>query len=71
MTLTLELYKQVKDDLKKDFPDIKDIKKEEDTVIITGNDDILWDIFEILFNGVENIEFNAEKDKEHYLTIKF
>lgn len=69
MTLTSELYQEIKNDLKNDFPDIKEIKQEDNNIIIKGNDDVLWDIFEVLYHGGRNIEFNASKDEEHYLII--
>lgn len=69
MNLTHQLYEEISSDLKKDFPDIENIERKDNSIIITGTDDVLWEIFEVLFNGVENIEFNAEKDKTHYLII--
>lgn len=69
MNLTHQLYEEISSDLKKDFPDIEKIERKDNSIIITGTDDVLWEIFEVLFNGVENIEFNAEKDKTHYLII--
>lgn len=69
MNLTHQLYEEISSDLKKDFPDIENIERKDNSIIITGTDDVLWEIFEVLFNGVENIEFNAKKDKTHYLII--
>lgn len=69
MTLTSELYQEIKNDLKNDFPSIKEIKQEDNNIIIKGNDDVLWDIFEVLYHGGRNIEFNAGKNEEHYLII--
>ncbi len=69
MTLSQKLYQKVCDDLKNDFPEIEDIIKNDNEIIIKGSDDLLWDIFETLYHGVSNIEFNAKKDEEHYLII--
>lgn len=69
MNLTHQLYEEISSDLRKDFPDIENIERKYNSIIITGTDNVLWEIFEVLFNGVENIEFNAEKDKTHYLII--
>lgn len=71
MTLTSKLFQEISSDLKKDFPEIESIERENNSVIITGCDDVLWNIFEVLFNGVKNIEFNIDKNKTHYLIIDF
>ena len=71
MTLTSKLFQEISSDLKKDFPEIESIERENNIVIITGCDDVLWNIFEVLFNGVKNIEFNMDKNKTHYLIIDF
>ena len=65
------LFQEISSDLKKDFPEIESIERENNSVIITGCDDVLWNIFEVLFNGVKNIEFNMDKNKTHYLIIDF
>ena len=64
-------FQEISSDLKKDFPEIESIERENNSVIITGCDDVLWNIFEVLFNGVKNIEFNMDKNKTHYLIIDF
>lgn len=70
MTLNTQLYNKISTDLKEDFPKIKEITKEDDnTIKIIADDDTLWNIFEVLFNGVENIEFNAGQNQTHYILI--
>ncbi len=64
------LYKQVITDLKNDFPDIKEIEQTSEGIIIKADDDLLWEIFEVLYNGVENIELNASKDEGKYIVMK-
>lgn len=70
MTLSDELYAEIKEDLENDFPEITTITKEEDTIIIKASQDTLWEIFEVLYNGVENIEFNLDNE-ESFITINF
>ncbi|RAP52007.1 MAG: hypothetical protein BZ138_03830 [Methanosphaera sp. rholeuAM270] len=65
-----KLQDQIISDLEKDFPDIKEIKKENDEIIIKADDDILWEIFEILYTGLDNVELNMGKDKETHIIIK-
>ncbi|MDO5825786.1 MAG: hypothetical protein BZ137_07000 [Methanosphaera sp. rholeuAM130] len=70
MTLTDELYEKVKDDLLGDFPTISSITKEENSIVIKADKDTLWKVFEVLYNGVENIEFNIDKEDAD-ITINF
>ncbi len=70
MTLTDELYSKIKDDLLGDFPGISSITREENSIIIKADNDTLWEVFEVLYNGVENIEFNLDNE-EADITINF
>lgn len=69
MTLTDELYNSIKNDLESDFPNITSIRRVEDKIIIKGDDDTLWEIFEVLYKGMDNIEFNMSPDEESDITI--
>ena len=71
MNLTHQLYEEISSDLKKDFPDIENIERKDNSIIITGTDDVLWEIFEVLFNGVENIGFMPKKIKHIILLLTF
>jgi len=71
MTLTDELYDNIKTDLLGDFPSISSIIREDNSIIIRADKDTLWAVFEVLYNGVENIEFNMDKEDESYITINF
>ncbi|MCD7782089.1 MAG: hypothetical protein LUG89_05290 [Methanosphaera sp.] len=64
-----ELYEKIVNDLKNDFPDITISLDGEDIIINANSDDVLWEIFEVLYNGVSNIEFNASKDEYNYLIL--
>lgn len=70
MTLTDELYSKIKDDLLGDFPSISSITRDENSIIIKADNDTLWEVFEVLYNGVENIEFNLDNE-EADITINF
>ncbi|RAP52240.1 MAG: hypothetical protein BZ137_08900 [Methanosphaera sp. rholeuAM130] len=70
MTLTDELYSKIKDDLLGDFPGISSITRESNSIIIKADNDTLWEVFEVLYNGVENIEFNLDNE-EADITINF
>ncbi len=63
------LQKQVIRDLKNDFPDIKEIENTSEGIKIVADDDLLWELFEVLYQGIENIELNASKD-EKYIILK-
>lgn len=64
-----QLQDQIINDLKRDFPEIT-IKREENTLIIMGDDDTLWEIFDILYRGMDDVEFNMDKDEGNHIIIK-
>lgn len=64
-----QLQNQIINDLKRDFPEIT-IKREENTLIIKGDDDTLWEIFDILYRGMDDVEFNMDKDEGNHIIIK-
>ena len=70
MTLTDELYNRVREDLLGDFPGISSIERHEDSIVIKADIDTLWEVFEVLYNGMENIEFNMDNE-ESDITINF
>lgn len=65
-----ESFEKIKMDLINDFPDIKSISETPEGIKIVADDDTLWKVFEVLFNGVENIEFNMGTDEESYIVMK-
>ena len=69
MTLTQELFEEIRTDLENDFPKIESITREEDKIIIKSDNDTIWELFETLYQGVENIELNAGENEETYLTM--
>lgn len=71
MTLTDQLYNSIKSDLEGDFPNITSITKEDNKIVIRADDDTLWDIFDVLYKGMDNIEFNMSPDEEADITINF
>ena len=70
MSVSDEKFEEIVNDLRRDFDNIEDIIKEEDNIKVIADNDTLWEIFEVLFNGVENIEFNMEKNEKSFLLIK-
>lgn len=65
-----ENFEKIKMDLINDFPDITSISETTEGIKIVADDDTLWKVFEVLFNGVENIEFNMGTDEESYIVMK-
>lgn len=65
-----ESFEKIKMDLINDFPDITSISETTEGIKIVADDDTLWKVFEVLFNGVENIEFNMGTDEESYIVMK-
>ncbi|MBQ6220980.1 MAG: hypothetical protein IJJ47_14710 [Methanosphaera sp.] len=65
-----ENFEKIKMDLINDFPDITSISETPEGIKIVADDDTLWKVFEVLFNGVENIEFNMGTDEESYIVMK-
>lgn len=64
-----KLQNQIIDDLKNDFPNIV-VEKEENSIVIKADDDTLWEIFDILYKGLDDVEFNMDKDEENHIIIK-
>ena len=64
-----KLQNQIINDLKNDFPNII-VEKEENSIVIKADDDTLWDIFDILYKGLDDVEFNMDKDEENHIIIK-
>lgn len=65
-----ELQKQIISDLEKDFPNIKEIKNNENEIIIKADTNTLWEIFEILYQGLSDVELNLDKEEEAHILIK-
>ena len=65
-----ENFEKIKMDLINNFPDITSISETPEGIKIVADDDTLWKVFEVLFNGVENIEFNMGTDEESYIVMK-
>lgn len=63
------IHEIIINDLKEDFPKIESITENEKEIIIRADDDTLWEIYETLYRGMENLELNLEKDEKSYLTI--
>lgn len=64
-----KLQNQIINDLKNDFPNII-VEKEENSIVIKADDDTLWEIFDILYKGLGDVEFNMDKDEENHIIIK-
>ncbi len=64
-----ELQEEIITDLKNDFPEIE-IETENDNIIIRADTNTLWEIFEILYKGLDNVEFNMDKDEDNHIIIK-
>ena len=64
-----KLQNQIINDLKNDFPNII-VEKEENSIVIKADDDTLWEIFDILYKGLDDVEFNMDKDEENHIIIK-
>ena len=64
-----KLQNQMINDLKNDFPNIV-VEKEENSIVIKADDDTLWEIFDILYKGLDDVEFNMDKDEENHIIIK-
>lgn len=62
------LQEQIIDDLKNDFPNIN-IERNENSIIVRADDDTLWEIFDILYKGLDNVEFNMDKNEENHIII--
>ncbi len=64
-----KLQDQIINDLKNDFPGIG-VEKGKNCIIIKGDDDTLWEIFDILYKGLDDVEFNMDKEEENHIIIK-
>lgn len=67
--MSSNLHEIIINDLKEDFPKIESITENEKEIIIRADDDTLWEIYETLYMGIENLELNLEKDEKSYITI--
>lgn len=65
-----ELKEQIITDLKRDYPNIKEIKSDENNIIILADDDTLWEVFEVLYNGLDDVELNMGQDEDAHIIIK-
>ncbi len=65
-----KLQNQIIKDLTNDFPKIQKIEKKENTIIIKADDDTLWEIFNVLYNGLDDVEFNMGKEEDSHIIIK-
>lgn len=61
---------QIIKDLSKDFPNIKEIQKSENSITIKADDNTLWEIFEVLYKGLDDVELNMGKDEDSHILIK-
>lgn len=62
------LQKQIINDLKNDFPNIE-IERNENSIIVKADDDTLWEIFDILYKGLDDVELNMDKNEENHIVI--
>lgn len=67
--MSSNIHEIIINDLKEDFPKIESITENEKEIIIRADEDTLWEIYETLYMGMENLELNLEKDKKSYITI--
>lgn len=67
--MSSNIHEIIINDLKEDFPKIESITENEKEIIIRADDNTLWEIYETLYMGMENLELNLEKDKKSYITI--
>lgn len=65
-----ELLRQIISDLKRDFPKIKEIRTDNENIKIIADCDTLWEIFEVLYKGLNDVELNMGKDEEDHILIK-
>lgn len=63
------LQDEIINDLTKDFPGI-DIEKKDDSLIVRADNDTLWEIFEILYKGLDDVELNMGKEEDAHIIIK-
>lgn len=69
INMSSNIHEIIINDLREDFPKIESITENEKEIIIRADDDTLWEIYETLYIGMENLELNLEKDKKSYVTI--
>lgn len=62
------LQNQIINDLKNDFPNII-IERNENSIIVKADDDTLWEIFDILYKGLDDVELNMDKNEENHIII--
>lgn len=64
------LQDEIINDLSTDFPDITMIERTNEGIVIEADDDTLWKIYEVLYNGLNDVELNMGKDEESHIIIK-
>lgn len=64
------IYTEIINDLKRDFPDITSITKKEKEIIIKADENTLWEIYETLYKGIENLELNLGKNEESHIILR-
>ncbi len=61
--------KKIVQEIKIQYPEVELILDEDNALLVYGNDDILWEIYEKSLDYFTSIEFNAGKGEAHYLLI--
>ena len=64
-----KLQQQIINDLKQDYPKI-DTTTNENEIIIKADNNTLWEIFEVLYQGLDNVELNLGKEEDAHIIIK-
>lgn len=64
------LQDEIINDLSTDFPDITRIERTGEGIVIEADDDTLWEIYEVLYNGLNDVELNMGKEEESHIIIK-
>ncbi len=64
------LQDEIINDLSTDFPDITRIEQTGEGIVIEADDDTLWEIYEVLYNGLNDVELNMGKEEESHIIIK-
>jgi hypothetical protein len=67
--MSSDLQQDIIDDLMRDYPAIKEIERTDNCLIIKADPDTLWEIFEVLYSGMDNVELNLDKNEESHIVI--